>query len=227
MKSKVMRLSYEEQAILSIFRDSISKEKLLNEMLAVNQSGKEYCPTIKKLLYILKREPYSDLEYLIETGFIDQEKANVLKKAIEENKNILIVGNLGVGKTVLLQALMSFQLEMYPHIKTAVLDQQKELKLCPKDEAVIFEKGNSLSMATIANLLQHPNEKKLILGEVITSSDTMASQIALDNGCSLLMTTSYRPEKYSEIIKNYKCFIVKINRHLDRSFVESIIETKG
>lgn len=89
----------------------INSEKGLSELTSIESIDmnidiiKDSSPTEDMCLHLKRRE--LTLKELLDTGFITQEQLDILINAFKEDKNIIIRGVLGCGKTTLLRALIN------------------------------------------------------------------------------------------------------------------------
>ncbi|WP_276897513.1 ATPase, T2SS/T4P/T4SS family [Dialister micraerophilus] len=109
--------------------------------------------------------------FYIKTGFLTQEMADYLKKAIKERKNILVVGATGTGKTTFLNTLIQLVVEVTPNDRILILEDVPELQCKAEDFTklqtyVDKDSKNNITMQMLLYYAMRLSPKRIILGEV-------------------------------------------------------------
>lgn len=154
-ESKVVRLNQAEQKLIEFVR-KVSPQILSQQLKSAfeNSDNKNQLSGIKLLSSILEnREPYN-IDDLLSFGFISPEQLSDLKKALMENKNIIITGKAGIGKSTLLTVLV-------------------ELLKTENKDFIYFDETELVDMNRLTDLL-YDKDKRLIVDEVKNISELMA-----------------------------------------------------
>ncbi|MBD5639890.1 Flp pilus assembly complex ATPase component TadA [Clostridium botulinum] len=107
-----------------------------------------------------------DLNALMDMKCLSKEEADYLAKSMRGNKNIIITGRIGIGKTTLLNSLLDYQ----DNVNIMTFERVKELNL--SEIAVPNDSKNS----------------RLIINEIQNSDDGLRLLSALNMGSSVLGT---------------------------------------
>ena len=185
-KTKVMRLNQLEQEVVSLLRQN--KEHLSKELnhLLLGQKG-SYFQETQKLKNIIESKNLQDLESLLSINFMTDYQMNLIVDALEMNKNILVTGSCGVGKTTLLRALMDFRFKHYQDDRVIVVDKTKELQKDVQDrEMVIYKEADSLKFSDFRHHLG--SKPQIVLSEINNEEDMYSMIFAIDTGMSVVAT---------------------------------------
>lgn len=202
-QTKVMRLDTKEQGLIELLRkEGVGPLTRLLEMALNNpdtynderMKNEEYVKMLRNgkwIRSILKNETFS-LESLDSCDYLLSVQIEEIKKAIQENKNIVITGTTGVGKTVLLNALLKYQLEEFPERKSVVIENYPEISpnIDVENKKVLIQDNGDFSMRSL-RFLQDSNEpSRLIVGELMADEDFLAVTWGLQSGSSILTTSA-------------------------------------
>lgn len=144
-----------------------------------------------------------DLDDLVANGTLEPIVASLLRAAVQAGKSIVITGDRGSGKTVMVQALAA---ELHPSDFISVVESEAELMLedLPRRHWLVFaqeaRKGNSESNAdgsqnwetSPSDLIQSAQRlpaNRLIVGEVRSGPEVIAMLEAMQAGNGTLSTT--------------------------------------
>ena len=164
-KTKVVRVTEKEERLLNYIRRSGSR--LVSEINSAftELPNKEGYLTMKGLGSIIEDRCFMNLETLIDMKFISEEKAEALVTALQKNKNIIIVGQTGVGKTTLLNALLEYQtdvrmlaLEKIPEIFVSETQKDNE-ELNVRIDVVESETVSFEVMTELLKTLKQPSKR--------------------------------------------------------------------
>lgn len=191
-ESKVVRLNQAEQKLIEFVR-KVSPQILSQQLKSAfeNSDNKNQLSGIKLLSSILEnREPYN-IDDLLSFGFISPEQLSDLKKALMENKNIIITGKAGIGKSTLLTVLV-------------------ELLKAENKDFIYFDETELVDMNRLTDLL-YDKDKRLIVDEVKNISELMAIiySLQLKNPILTTMVTNGDLKESIKLISEGK--IVSLN----------------
>lgn len=91
--------------------------------------------------------------------------AEILRRAISERKNILIVGSTGSGKTTLVNACLDLMARECPNGRVVSIEDTMELQ-CPVPNAVDLRAVGNVSMLDCLRACMRLKPKRIVVGEV-------------------------------------------------------------
>lgn len=106
-----------------------------------------------------------DLDDYVAKTIIDASQAILLKKAIAERQNILVVGGTGSGKTTLTNALIHHISETSPEDRLVVLEDTREIQ-CDGRNTVFLKTSDQVSMTGLLRATLRLRPDRIIVGEV-------------------------------------------------------------
>jgi len=178
MDSKVMRLSLKEEKLIRFIRTTPSTLATQLNTLIENNTQDVDCREAKKLISILNNSFTADLELLISQGFISQTLVENTLKAISENKNVVITGMPGVGKTTLTKAIISQFLNEFPFLVVNRTSEYDEFNKVLNRGAISFED---------LDLLSRLKDGKIVFDELSSSKDFIEVLTALSIGIPFIL----------------------------------------
>ncbi|CAG9229909.1 Conjugal transfer protein TrbB [Paraburkholderia tropica] len=105
----------------------------------------------------------------VEAGIMTAEQAEILKDAVREGKNILVIGGTGSGKTTLLNALGHALYEESPDIRILLIEDTRELQFPFENKVALRTKVTGDTKIGMQDLLMFSLRMKpdrIIVGEV-------------------------------------------------------------
>lgn len=112
-----------------------------------------------KSLYVMTLAQYVDEEIL------SQGHRDVLEDAIRERKNILVVGEMGSGKTTFANALMDGIARLRPNARLIVIEDTPELQIKVANHLCLFSSLDVTMEDCLRAALRH-NGDSIVVGEV-------------------------------------------------------------
>lgn len=137
----------------------------LNANLPTGERFAAFLPPLVRRITISIRLPpkriYTIGEY-IEGGRMTERQADVLRQAVADRDNILVVGSTGAGKTTLANALLAET--AFRESRTCIVQDQRELQ-CAGTNVVSVVTGAMTTREVIREFLRH-NPDRIVVGEI-------------------------------------------------------------
>lgn len=168
-----------------------------------------------------------------------------LCRAIEEHKNILVVGGTGSGKTTLLNAIIAEIVRQFPNERITTIEDTGELQ-CLARNYVAYHTTVNITMAKILILILRMRPDRIIVGETrgpealdmidawMTGHPGGAGTIHSDNTLlalarlrSMISRNPYAPREIEPVIAGTVNVLVNIAKTPDGRRVQEIREVQG
>lgn len=104
------------------------------------------------------------LDDYVESGVMTPLRRDVLRQAIQERRNILIVGGTGSGKTTLANALL-YEIASTGD-RVVILEDTRELQCAAPDQVALRTQAGSVTMADLVKSTLRLRPDRIIVGEV-------------------------------------------------------------
>jgi len=121
-------------------------------------------PSVSRITISIRLPPtriYTLSDY-VAAGIMTEAQAEVLKRAVIERKNILVVGGTGAGKTTLANALLAE--DAFRSSRTCIAQDQRELQ-CSGTNVVRAVTGAMTTRELVREFLRH-NPDRIVVGEI-------------------------------------------------------------
>lgn len=105
------------------------------------------------------------LDDYVKSGIMTPEQSNVIKQAVNDRLNILVVGGTGTGKTTLTNAIIQFMSEAAPHDRIAIIEDTGELQ-CSAENAVTMRAVDHVDMTRLLKATMRLRPDRILVGEV-------------------------------------------------------------
>lgn len=183
-KTKPIRVNKVEEDVISFIRDD--KNEILRfqlKCLLGAEANNEKYDKVSELISGLDCFLPMDMNYYQYSGFMNEEVFQTLLEAVQLNKNIIIEGKAGVGKTVLMKALLDSDICSFPKKRFSIIDNYHEFdaKFKMYDNVNIFD---NLTMSELAMLFKTPS--RVIIGESGSIENIMSLFSVLGTNSSVL-----------------------------------------
>lgn len=105
------------------------------------------------------------LESYVKSGAMSPDQQKVIKQAVADHKNILVIGGTGSGKTTLTNAIISEMVKNDPNERPIIIEDTGEIQ-CAADNAVQYLTTMYDSMTDILRTTLRMRPDRIIVGEV-------------------------------------------------------------
>jgi type IV secretion system protein VirB11 len=113
----------------------------------------------KPAIKLLKLDDY------VEDGALSAGHCAVLKGAVEEHRNVLVIGGTGSGKTTFVNALIAHMVEADPNERLVILEDTREIR-CSAQNAVQYHSSPTVSMTDLLRTTLRMRPDRILVGEV-------------------------------------------------------------
>ena len=113
----------------------------------------------KKAISIFTLDQYVDAEIMT-----DRQRA-VLKQAVADHRNILVIGGTGSGKTTLVNAIINEMVIYAPHERIVIIEDTGEIQ-CAAQNAVLYHTTIDVSMTDLLKTSLRMRPDRILVGEV-------------------------------------------------------------
>lgn len=105
------------------------------------------------------------LDQYIKTDIITPAQEKVLRYAVLDHRNILVVGGAGSGKTTLANALIHEITEEFPHERIVIIEDTCEIQ-CAAKNYVQYHTSQEVSMTQLVRTTLRMRPDRILVGEV-------------------------------------------------------------
>ena len=105
------------------------------------------------------------LDEYVESGRAEEKDAELLREAIKERKNILVVGGTGTGKTTFTNAILNEMRLLTPQHRLVILEDTQELQ-CTMKNFIAMRTNSDVSMQDLLKITMRQRPDRIVVGEV-------------------------------------------------------------
>ena len=184
------------------------------------------------------------LENYLEKKIITNKQMLYIKDAIENLKNIIIIGGTKTGKTTLVNACIHYMSEVAINERIVVIEDTREIQ-CTAINQVVYHTSINVSMSKLVKTVLRMNPDRIIIGEVrdetaldlldawstghpggISTIHGNNAEHGLERLEGLVTRNKYAPKEIIPVIGNAIDVIINIcvNKKLKKFEVKEIIE---
>jgi P-type conjugative transfer ATPase TrbB len=124
-------------------------------------------PAVSAPVFAIRRRPETifTLADYVEAGIMTGAQSAVLRRAVEERLNILIVGGTGSGKTTLLNAVIDHMATACPDDRPVIMEDTAEIR-CASANAVLMKTADAIDMNRLTRAAMRLRPDRMLVGEV-------------------------------------------------------------
>lgn len=132
-------------------------------------------PVVERPIFAIRKKASRiyELNEYVRAGILTFAQAETLRKAIKDEKNILVVGGTGSGKTTFCNALLHTLSELCPNVRMLLLEDTRELQ-CSLENRVFLRSNQWTSLARISLAVNRLRPDRISVGEVRDGGPTLA-----------------------------------------------------
>lgn len=121
-------------------------------------------PSVKRIVFSIRLPPRRifTLDDYVKAGIMTERQSDILRLAVADRKNILVVGGTGAGKSTLGNALLAEQ--DFQASRTCIIQDQDELKCSGPNVLRAFTGPMTAKELVREFLRQHPD--RIVIGEI-------------------------------------------------------------
>ena len=180
------------------------------------------CFAIRKPAQLLYR-----LHDYVEAAFMMPRQAELLRSAVSQRKNILVVGGTSSGKTTLVNALLAEVAESGDRV--IVIEDTRELHCAAEDRVSLRTKPGTASLATLVRSTLRLRPDRIIVGEV-RGPEALDMLKAWNTGHPGGMTTLHANSAHAGLYRLEQLIqeaVITVPRRLITEAIDIVVFLKG
>lgn len=117
--------------------------------------------------FTIRKKPIAvfTLAQYVEEGVMTEAQRQVLVRAVEDHKNILVAGGTGSGKTTLVNAIIRQMVEHDPHERFILIEDTREIQ-CTAANYVQYRTSATVDMTALLRTTLRMRPDRILVGEV-------------------------------------------------------------
>ncbi|AVA38353.1 P-type conjugative transfer ATPase TrbB [Cupriavidus metallidurans] len=153
----------------------------------------------------------------IRTGVLSFAQAELLRRAILERLNILVIGGTGSGKTTFCNALLAELAELLPEVRMLILEDTRELQ-CLLKNRLFMRSSPWTTMAQISKAVNRLRPDSISVGEVREGGPALALLKLWNTGHPGGMGTAHANSSYEGLTRMDQ-LIQEVSAHPQRVLI--------
>ena len=185
------------------------------------------------------------LEQYVETGVLTPKHSKVIRDAVRDHRNILVIGGTGSGKTTLINAIINEMVVHDPDERIVILEDTGEIQ-CAAQNSVQYHTTLDISMTQLLKTTLRMRPDRILVGEVrgaealdlldawntgheggaatLHANDALSGLTRLE---SLISRNPSAPKEIMPLIAEAVDMVVHIARTAGGREIKQIIEVEG
>ncbi|MER0217299.1 MAG: P-type conjugative transfer ATPase TrbB [Nitrosomonas sp.] len=185
------------------------------------------------------------LEQYVETGVLSPRHSDVIKDAVRQHRNILVIGGTGSGKTTLINAIIHEMVRSDPDERIFILEDTGEIQ-CAAQNFVQYHTTLDVDMTQLLKTTLRMRPDRILVGEVrgaealdlldawntgheggaatLHANDALSGLARLE---SLISRNPSAPKEIMPLIAEAVDMVVHITRTPNGRKIQQIIEVQG
>lgn len=127
------------------------------------------------------------LSNLVERKTLTKQDATLIEDELRLRGNMIVFGQVGGGKTTILEAIIKSCLEQYPKNKHIYIPLYKEMDFSAESSIEVLQQSNS-SIAALAAVAVKKNADTIFIEEIRTHQDLLAIEFLMKLGKQVIFT---------------------------------------
>lgn len=124
-------------------------------------------PIVHHPTFSIRKKPHKifTLENYVADGIMTSAQKEVILKAIDQHKNILIIGSTGSGKTTLVNGVIDAMVQRTPQDRVIIIEDTGEIQ-CAAKNYVQFHTTREVTMTDLLRTTLRMRPDRILVGEV-------------------------------------------------------------
>ncbi len=124
-------------------------------------------PIVRNPTFAIRKKALSifTLEQYVENNIMTEQQKEILCQAIENHKNILVIGGTGSGKTTLVNAIINEMVKTDPEERIVIIEDTGEIQ-CSAKNHLQFHTTLEVDMTTLLKITLRMRPDRILVGEV-------------------------------------------------------------
>lgn len=156
--------------VASVYKTTVTRENPILECeLPLDGSRFEALipPIVPSPTFTIRRKALRvfTLKDYVSAGIMTDTQVAVVQRAVDQHRNILVVGSTGSGKTTLTNAIIEYMAQAWPKERLVIIEDTAELQ-CKSDNNVILRATDQVDMLRLLKATMRLRPDRILVGEV-------------------------------------------------------------
>ncbi len=156
-------------SVAAYHKDTITRDNpILERELPTGERFEAILPPVVPAPVFTIRKKASKIMTLtdyLNDGILTPEQTAVIREAIANRRNILVVGGTGSGKTTLTNAIIAGIVEIHPEHRLVIIEDTAEIQ-CSAKNAVLLHSTDQVDMLRLLKTTMRLRPDRILVGEV-------------------------------------------------------------
>jgi len=204
-------------------------------------------PVVSSPIFAIRKRAIAifTLEQYVHAGIMTASQYEVIKRAVADHRNLLIIGGTGSGKTTLVNAIIHEMVRYAPDERVVILEDTGEIQ-CAAENCVQYHTSAEVSMTALLKTTLRMRPDRILVGEVRgaealdlldawnTGHEGGAATLHANNAAaglarlkSLISRNASAPAEIEALIGEAVHLVVHIARTPEGRCIEEVLEVCG